>query len=264
MRVTNPVLALLVSLSIAGCATPPPEIPLWERELVDLSHTYDAETIYWPTETGFSITPRFAGYTEAGFYYTANSISTPEHGGTHIDAPIHFAEGHDTVDAIPLARLIGPGIVVDVAAACAADRDHLVGVAEFEAWEAEHGRIPAGAIVLLRTGFGRFWPDRERYMGTAERGEEAVAKLHFPGLDPAAVSWLGERGIRAIGLDTPSIDHGPSKDFASHVALFERDIPAFENVANLDRLPAAGFTVIALPIKVRGGSGGPLRIVAAL
>ena len=160
--------------------------------------------------------------------------------------------------------MIAPGVVVDVREACAADRDHRVGVADLEAWERAHGRVPEGAIVLLHTGFGRYWPDRERYMGTALRGEAGAAALHFPGLDPAAVPWLAERRIAAIGLDTPSIDHGPSTRFEAHVALFERDIPAFENVAHLDRLPAKGFTVIALPMKIGGGSGGPLRIVAAI
>ena len=254
-------LALLVGLGL-GCAAPPK--PLAEQRLVDLTHDFDEETIYWPTESGFEMTTRFAGVTDKGYYYEAHSISTPEHGGTHLDAPIHFYEGGDTAESIPLRRLVAPGVVIDVREACANDRDHRVGKVDFEAWEAENGRIPKGAIVLLRTGFGDFWPDRERYMGTARRGEEAVEELHFPGLDPAAVPWLVERGISAIGLDTPSIDHGPSKLFKAHVALFEKNIPAFENVANLDQLPVRGFTVIALPMKVAGGSGAPLRIIAAI
>jgi len=127
------------------------------------------------------------------------------------------------------------------------------------------GRIPAGAIVLLRTGFGKFYPDRKKYLGTDERGAAAVAKLHFPGLDPQAARWLGQsRSIKAIGLDTASIDRGQSTLFESHRNLFERNIPAFENVANLDQLPVKGFTVVALPMKIKGGSGGPLRIIAML
>jgi kynurenine formamidase len=256
------VLLLIGALPLIACAAAPR--PLWEHELVDLTHTFDEHTIYWPTENDFEMTTRSAGTTDKGYYYEAHSVSTAEHGGTHLDAPVHFFEGGATTDRVPLERLIAPGVVVDVSGACARDRDYRVGIADFEAWEQVHGVLRAGTIVLLRTGFARHWPDRERYMGTAERGDEAAAALHFPGLDPAAVPWLAERGIAAIGLDTPSIDHGPSTHFEAHVALFERGIPAFENVANLDRLPARGFTVIALPMKIGNGSGGPLRIVAAV
>jgi kynurenine formamidase len=232
---------------------------------VDLTWTLDETSIAWPTSPGFTLETQFDGITEGGWYYRSHILHGPEHGGTHIDAPVHFYEGRQSTDQIPLARLIGPGVNVDVTAACAADRDHLVGLDDFAAWEQTHGAIPEGAIVLLQTGFGAYWPDRKRYMGTDERGADAVPKLHFPGLDPAAVSWLvDKRKIRAIGLDTPSIDHGPSTTFAAHVALFEHDVPAFENVAHLDQLPPRDFTVIALPAKIGGGSGGPLRIIALL
>jgi kynurenine formamidase len=235
------------------------------REVVDLTHPFGEETIYWPTAEGFQLEVDARGWTEGGYYYEANSFRTAEHGGTHLDAPIHFAEGRQAADEIPLERLIGPGVVVDVTGACAADRDHLVTTAELCAWEDAHGRIPDGAIVLLHTGFGRFWPDRVRYMGTDARGPDAVADLHFPGLHPEAARWLvSERSIGAIGLDTPSIDHGPSKTFEAHCVLFEANVPALENVAHLDRLPPTGFDVVALPMKIRGGSGGPLRVVALL
>ena len=258
MILTSPVLAL-------ACAAPvEPPIPPHEREIVDLTWTIDESTIVWPTSPGFTLETQFDGVTDGGYYYLSHMFHGPEHGGTHIDAPRHFFDGSDTTDEIPLTRLIGPGVTIDAREACAANRDYLVGVADFEAWEARHGPLPEGAIVLLHTGFGAFWPDRERYMGTAELGPEAVPKLHFPGLDPAAVDWLVDRKIRAIGLDTPSIDHGPSSDFAAHVALFEHNVPAFENIAHLEALPARDFTVIALPAKIGGGSGGPLRIVALL
>jgi kynurenine formamidase len=233
------------------------------REVVDLSHAYDASTVFWPTEDGFRLEKEHDGMTPGGWYYASNRFSTPEHGGTHIDAPIHFAKDHATVDAIPLERLIGPAALVDVSQACAKDRDYQVRVSDLEAWEAAHGRLPAGVIVLLKTGFARFWPNRDAYMGTNERGPEGVAKLHFPGLHPDAARWLvAERKVHAVGLDTPSIDDGQSKTFDAHRILFERDVPAFENVANLDRVPASGAQVIALPMKIQGGSGGPLRIIA--
>ncbi|NNF58149.1 MAG: cyclase family protein [Rhodothermaceae bacterium] len=236
---------------------------LAEHTLVDLSHAYDAETIYWPTEDGFVLEEGFAGITDKGYYYAANAFRSAEHGGTHLDAPIHFAEGRQTVDSIPLEHLVGPAVVVDVSAQALADADYQVTVADFEAWEAEHEPLPDGVIVLLNTGYAPFWPDRVRYIGTDERGAEAVALLHFPGLHPDAARWLvEERRIHAIGLDTPSIDYGQSTHFESHQILFEANIPAFENVANLNGLPAHGFVVAALPMKIRGGSGGPLRIIA--
>lgn len=235
------------------------------QRLVDLTHAYDENTVYWPTADGFELEVDFRGETEGGYHYEANTLRTAEHGGTHLDAPIHFAAGREHVDEISLERLVGPAILVDVETAAESDRDYQVSVADFEAWERRHGRIPDGSIVLLRTGFARHWPDRERYMGTAERGAAAVAKLHFPGLAPAAARWLvQERDIAAIGLDTPSIDHGPSQDFMAHRILFEENIPAFENVASMEGLPETGFEVIALPMKIRGGSGGPLRIIAVL
>jgi len=143
------------------------------------------------------------------------------------------------------------------------NRDYLVSVNDFMNWEKQHGKIPDDAIVLLRTGYGKFYPNAEKYFGTAERSDAAIPKLHFPGLDPEAAQWLVKnRHIKAIGLDTPSIDYGQSKDFRSHQILLGENIPVFENVAHLDQLPTTGSYVIALPMKIQGGSGAPLRIVA--
>ena len=235
------------------------------RRIVDLTHPFDASSVYWPTAENFKLETDFDGTTDSGFYYSAYRYSAAEHGGTHLDAPVHFAKGKNTVDQIPLDQLTGEGIVIDVTRQCAANPDYLVSVADIQNWEKQNGRIPAGAIILLRTGFGKFYPDRKKYLGTDERGPAAVAKLHFPGLDPAAALWLTQnRPIKAIGLDTASIDRGQSTLFESHRTLFDKNIPAFENVANLYELPVKGFTVIALPMKIKGGSGGPLRIIAML
>jgi kynurenine formamidase len=231
--------------------------------LVDLTHVFDAQTIYWPTEEGFVLERGLSGITEGGYYYEAHRFRAAEHGGTHLDAPIHFAAGRTTADAVPLERLFGPAVVVDVSAACAKDPDYAVSVADLEAFEAAHGRIQDGSIVLLRTGWGRFWPDRARYLGTAERGPAAVAKLRFPGLGAEAARWLvAERSIGAVGIDTASIDPGVSTAFEAHRALFERDVPAFENLAQLELLPPRGFEVAALPMRIGGGSGAPLRAIA--
>ena len=233
--------------------------------VVDLTHAFDANSVYWPTAEQFKLETDFEGMTEKGYFYSAYRYSAAEHGGTHLDSPVHFAKDHYTVDQIPLDQLMGAAIVVDVTKQCTTNADYLVSVADFESWEKQNGRIRPGTIVLLRTGFGKFYPDRKKYLGTDERGAEAVAKLHFPGLDPAAARWLTQnRSIKAIGLDTASIDYGQSTLFESHRILFEKNVPAFENVANLEQLPAKGFNVIALPMKIKGGSGGPLRIVAVM
>lgn len=232
-------------------------------KIIDLSYPFDSSTVYWPTAEPFSLEKDFEGTTDKGYYYSAYRYSSAEHGGTHIDAPVHFAKGRNTVDEIPLDQLMGPAIVVDVARQCENNSDYLVTESDFNSWEKRNGRIPAGTIVLLRTGFGKFYPSRKKYLGTDERGPGAVLNLHFPGLHPDAARWLTQnRSIKAIGLDTASIDYGQSTLFESHRILFEKNIPAFENVANLDKLPLRGFSVIALPMKIKGGSGGPLRIVA--
>lgn len=236
-----------------------------DQSWVDLTHALSSESVFWPTARRFELAADAKGYTDAGYYYSAYSFSAAEHGGTHIDAPVHFAEGRMSVDEIPLDRLIGPAVVVDVSAKALENRDYLVGVADFGAWERAHGPIPGDSIVLIRTGYSDFWPDAERYLGTAERGQAGVDALHFPGLDPAAAKWLvDERSIRSLGIDTASIDYGQSKTFGTHVTLMTANVPAFENVAHLERLPATGAFVIALPAKIEGGSGGPLRIVARL
>lgn len=261
--------AVAVVLALSACETPgretaPPE-PFPTGEIVDLSHAYDEQAIFWPTAERFTLEVVAAGVTPQGYYYAANNFCTSEHGGTHIDAPVHFAEGRQSVDQIPLDRLIGRAIVIDVTRQAAQNPDYQVSVADFERWEAEHGRIPDEAIVLIRTGFADRWPDAARYLGTAERGEAAVAGLHFPGLHSDAARWIvANRPIKAIGIDTASIDYGQSRLFESHRVLYERNIPAFENLASLERLPAVGAFVIALPMKIAGGSGAPLRIVALL
>lgn len=234
-------------------------------KVVDLTHPFDEQTVYWPTESGFRLQKGPAGVTPMGYYYTANRFAAAEHGGTHIDAPSHFYKGRKTVDQIPLEQLIGKAVVIDVADKCADDGDYQVGIQDLRQWEEKHRRQLVDVIVLLRTGFGRRWSNRKEYLGTDENGPEAVAKLHFPGLAPEAARWLVEnRSVKAIGIDTASIDFGQSTKFGSHVRLFEHNVPVFENVANLEKLPDEDFSIIALPMKIGGGSGAPLRIVAIL
>ena len=233
--------------------------------IVDLTHPFDAETIYWPTEPGFELIRVKYGIADKGYFYAANRFKAAEHGGTHVDAPIHFFQGGVTVDKIDFGRLVGEAVVVDVSSQCAQNPDYLIGVNDLRAWEREHGRQLIDVIVMLHTGYGARWRDRKQYLGTDRRGREAVADLHFPGLSPEAAKWLTEhRSVRSIGIDTASIDYGQSTLFESHVTLFAQGIPAFENVAHLDQLPSEGARVHAMPMKIAGGSGGPLRIIATI
>ncbi|WP_420601847.1 cyclase family protein [Flagellimonas sp.] len=240
--------------------------PTSQKRIVDLSHSYSDKTVYWVTAQEFELDTVFNGQTEKGYFYAANNFKTAEHGGTHIDAPIHFAENKQTVDEIPLERLIGNAIKIDVSAKTSDNPDYLVSITDFTDWEQRHGtQIPEGSIVLLQTNFSKYYPDKIKYLGTDERGEEAIKLLHFPGLSPEAAQWLvDKRKISSIGIDTPSIDYGQSQYFESHVILLGHNIPAFENLTNLDQLPSTGFEIIALPMKIEGGSGAPLRIVAVV
>lgn len=237
-----------------------PRFPAGGR-LIDLTHPFDETTLYWPTSpSGFVLKSLFHGRTPGGFFYAANEMAAPEHGGTHIDSPIHFAERGSTTEKVELDRLVAPAIVIDISRAAARSPDALLEPVDVERFEAERGAIEPGTIVLVRTGWADRWPDRKRYLGDDKPGD--ASRLHFPGISRAAADLLVTRRVAAVGIDTASIDHGPSTDFVAHQVLMGADIPAFENVSSLAEVPPRGAVVIALPMKIRGGSGGPLRIVA--
>ena len=256
---------IIIVLLIAACKNQPqaPERST-AKTIVDLTHEFSEETVYWVTAREFDLDTVFQGQTDKGYYYSAFDFSTAEHGGTHIDAPIHFAAGTLSVDQLPLEKLMGPAIKINISDKALDQPDYLISIEDLQAWESNEGiKIPDGSIVLLETGYSTYYPDKKKYLGTENRGEEAVAELHFPGLHPEAAQWLVEnRNINAIGIDTPSIDYGQSEYFQSHVILLSKNIPAFENLTQLDQLPSKDFEVIALPMKIKGGSGGPLRIIA--
>jgi kynurenine formamidase len=257
------VVIILALAAVAACAAPagPAASPL-SGTVVDLSHDYSDQSIFWPTAEGFRLDKVADGVTPQGYYYAANNFASAEHGGTHVDAPVHFAQGRWSVDQIPVRQLMGDAAVIDVSAAATAQPDYQVTVADLEAWERAHGSLN-GTILLLRTDYSKRWPDAARYLGTAERGEGAVAKLHFPGLHPNAAKWLvANRSVKAVGIDTASIDYGQSTQYETHRILYECNIPGLENLSNLDRIPARGGSIVALPMKIKGGSGAPLRAIA--
>jgi kynurenine formamidase len=258
----------LSALILGACQPSPPAAPdlgaIFDAsggQWVDLTYAYDQESVFWPTADGFRLEEVAYGDTEGGWFYSSYNYSASEHGGTHFDAPIHFARDRDTNDQVPLTRFIGAAAVVDVSEK--ATPDYLVSVEDLMAWESRHGPLPDGVILLLRTGWGERWPDPLQYLGTDMTGPEAVPELHFPGLDPEAAQWLvNNRNIASLGIDTPSIDYGQSSTFETHQILYGENLAGFENVANLGALPEWGAYVVALPMKIKGGSGGPLRMVA--
>ena len=257
------VLAFIAVLATAAIVRQKaPTLDLARFDLVDLTHSFDARTLYWPTSpTSFKLDTLAYGPTPGGWFYAANAYSAPEHGGTHLDAPIHFAAGKNTADQVPLSRLIAPAVVIDVAPRAKDDADYRLTLEDLAAFEKRDGEIRPGSIVLLETGWSSRWPDRKAYFGDDTKGD--ATHLHFPSFGAEVAKVLvEERRVAAIGVDTPSIDHGPSTDFPVHRVAAAANVPGFENLASLDRLPPKGAFVFALPMKIAGGSGGPLRAVA--
>ncbi len=256
-------IVLSFGMAIMGCASQTDILS--NGRWVDLTHVFSSQTVYWPNAEHFKLETVFDGTTAKGYHYSANRYTAAEHGGTHMDAPIHFDSKGQTIERIPIDNTIGFAVVVDVTAKTSANRDYQIGREDFLAWEKNHGRMPEHSIVLLRTGYDRYWPNAQKYLGTEERGEAAIPKLHFPGLAPEGALWLAEqRQIKAIGLDTASIDYGQSTLFESHRIFARNNIPIFENLTGLGALPPVGATLLALPMKIEGGSGAPLRATAWL
>ncbi len=250
---------------IAGIlALPAFAFEIGDYQIVDLSHAYNSDTLYWPTSPSkFEKTELDFGETADGYFYSAFSITTPEHGGTHLDAPLHFAADGYSTDRIPLQDLIGHAVVIDISKQAAADRNYRLSVNDVRAFEDQHGRINPGAIVLLRTDWDQFWPDAETYLGDDTPGDDS--KLQFPAYGEAAARLLvEERQVAVLGVDTASTDYGRSKDFVVHRIAAASNVSNLENLTNLDQLPPTGAIVFALPMKIEGGSGGPVRVVALI
>lgn len=232
--------------------------------IVDLSHPYNDNTLYWPTSPStFALKRLSFGVNDRGWFYSANALCTPEHGGTHLDAPIHFWAHGQSVEQMPLDQLIGPAVVIDVSSQALENRQYRLTEADVLEFEEANGRIPTGAIVLLRTGWSHYWPDAKQYLGDDTRG--VASRLSFPSFGEAAARLLvAERKIAVLGVDTASIDYGASVDFEVHQVAAQHNVAGLENLTNLDQLPATGSQVIALPMKIEGGSGAPVRVIALI
>jgi kynurenine formamidase len=256
-------IVVVCAFSVAACSAAPPAAPLIDpAKVIDLSYSYGPDTIYWPNAEGFRHRKDTWAMTPGGYWYAAGDFGSAEHGGTHMDAPIHFAEGKATVDQIPVQQLIGPAVVIDVTAQAAGDADYRASAQDVLGFERANGAIATGSFVVFRTGWGRFWPNRKQYLGSDVPGD--TAHLHFPGLSREAAELLVERRIRAVGIDTASMDYGPSTDFIVHRVLNANGIYGLENLANAERLPVRGSMLIALPMKIAEGTGAPTRVIALL
>ncbi|MEW5918511.1 MAG: cyclase family protein [Gemmatimonadota bacterium] len=254
-------------LSVLACAPTPvrtPALDLARVDFIDLTHPVSTSTLFWPTSPGgFELKELSRGIAPGGYFYSAYSFSSPEHGGTHIDAPVHFAENGLTTDRIPLAAVIAPAVVIDVSAQASADRDYRLTPGDIATFEAASGRIPTGSVVLLRTGWDKHWGNRLAYFGDSTAGK--ATNLHFPGYSADAARLLvEERNVAGLGVDSPSVDYGPSQDFMVHRIGAAKNVYNLENLAALDRVPATGAYIFALPMKIEGGSGGPVRAIAVV
>jgi kynurenine formamidase len=270
------VVALIVTIASAACspaddaASAGPEPPEaasqllsgGDIELVDLTHPLSPDSIYWPTGSPFEHERLAWGINDSGFWYTSAAFSSPEHLGTHLDAPIHVGEGGWTNAEIPIERLFARGYVIDISAKAASDADATLDADDVSAWEQRHGPIAEGSVVIVRTGWASRWPDWNAYYGTET--PEDVSTLRFPGVSEDGARALLSRGIAGLGIDTASIDPGRSSAFEAHRVLAAGNVYNLENLTNVASLPETGFEIIALPMKIGGGTGAPTRVVAVL
>jgi kynurenine formamidase len=234
-------------------------VPYGLSAIIDLTHAINSDVpVYDPAEkSGYHV--ETIATIEKNQYFSRN-ISLPEHFGTHIDAPAHFARGLWTVDQIPSERLIAPLSVLDLSAQAKSNPDYRVSVEDISKWEREHGQIAPGSVVIVRTGWEGRWKSEREY-----RNPDKAGVMHFPGYGQEAASFLVEaRNVLGLGIDTLSVDYGPSQDFPVHKYTLAHSLYHLENVANLEHVPPTGALVVVAPMKLEGGSGGPVRVFALL
>jgi len=247
----SPVSLLCLCLPAALTLTP-----------VDLAHHYDSNTLYWPTGTPFHYTQ--VTRVPTPYWYAVNDFETAEHAGTHLDAPYHFNKQGWHVGEIPLPRLFGKAVVLNLRTKATLDPDYLVTGQDFEEWEKINGPIPEGAVVLLDFGWASKYNNRSEYFGTEDVND--TDSFHFPGLSEDGAKWLVRTDrVYGVGTDTASIDFGQTKEYLSHRILAANNIYNLEHLAlPVTPLPANGFQVVSLPMKLRHGTGAPVRVVALL
>jgi len=239
----------------AAVGSPALAAPASFRSVVDLTHTMSPEFPTFFGVPGIEMQKQFDIKKDGFNLYWWRLV---EHAGTHFDAPIHFSEDGATAERLDAATLVAPLAVIDVAAKAAEDSDYLVSPRDLADWEAKHGRLPDDCCVAMHSGWALHVSDAGKFAG-----KDAAGTFHFPGFAPEAAAWLlRERRVVGLAVDTLSLDHGPSKDFATHHAWLPSGRWGLENVANLDRVPPVGATLVAGLAKVKGATGGPARLIA--
>lgn len=261
---TSRAISLLFCTAVLGCVQARQARPrncfasLPSDKLVDLSHSFNNQTIFWEDDAAFKLNVSLQGSTGED-WYQADVMELATHGGTHLDAPIHFAPNTWSISEIPLERLVFvPIVLVDVEAQASQNPVYELSVGDIEHWEEQHGRIPDGALVVEKTGRAQLWPDRKAYMGIDEHGWR-----RFPTFSPEAAQFLTQnRTIYGVGLDSPSVDLFNAT--ATHRILASHNVYILENLADLSRVPPKGAKAIVMATKIDGASGAPARVVAIL
>lgn len=259
MRITPFIVVALGVVSGLGFGSPQAAEQLRQKieasRIVDLTHQLHDAMAYWPGGIPFKKI-RLVDYGEG---YRLHKFEMGENTGTHVDAPAHFVKDRPAIDRLALADLVVRAVVIDVRDKVAADADYRLAAGDVLAWEARNGLVPAGALAILNTGWHKRFDTPASYVNM-----DAGKIMHFPGYGKEAAELLLARGVVGIGIDTLSIDHGPSRDFAVHFAVLGTNKYMIENLANLDALPPTGATVIVGVLPVREGTQAQARVLALL
>jgi len=264
-------IAFIVVLAAIGCTenTQKKDIPFNKGKWVDLTHTFYNGMPHYPNFGFFENTVFFDGLLPDNEYMKVNELHLIDHIGTHLDAPQHFSKEKFDNSSIPLDNLIGQAVVIDLREKCK-NPNYRITINDVKNWEKLHHTTINNMIVLINTGYHHYYPKKsEKYFGTGEgtktltEGEVSHNEINFPSISQELGQWLAtERKIKSLGLDVPSTDTNKN-GHPVHIALANANIPTFENIANLDIITGKqNLFVLALPMKIKDGSGGPLRIVA--
>jgi kynurenine formamidase len=247
-----------VTESLLGCSREAAPQRAWPAHLVDLTHTLSPNFPFIPIQNKtfpFRLTP-IATLGEDGVY--ANRWELTEHVGTHLDAPSHFAQGGISVDEIALTSLLAPLVVLNISERARTDADASVEVEDLLDWERRYGKIPPRAALVMSSGWATRAYEPGRFVNMDNGGT-----MHFPGFSARLIDFaVRERAIAGVGVDTLSIDPGSQATYPAHKRLFSAGKWAVECLANLDRVPQSGASLLVAPVKVKGASGAPARVIA--